>query len=97
MSNEIIRWKPFLARYISYCGEKEVTVTFRCPHCGSRSCDRRTKDTYNRPDDRHYFQGTFRCSECRAEYDKNGDSFNYYSECFVQNRGEIVIQQTLFR
>ena len=59
MRNEIVRWKPFLARYISYDGSKEAIVTFRCPHCGSRNCDRRTKDTHNRPDDRHFFSGIF--------------------------------------
>lgn len=93
---EIIRWKPFLAKYISYDGEHEVTVTFRCPHCGGRNCDRRTKETYNRADDRTFWQGAFRCSDCKAERDKDGETFYYASKCFVMAKGEIVIQQTLF-
>lgn len=94
--DEIIRWKPFLATYISYCGRYHVTVSFRCPHCGGRNCDRRTKHTFNRVSDRHFFQGGFRCSDCGAEHDKNGESFYYASECFPHIREEIVEQLSLF-
>lgn len=94
--DEILRWKPFLATYTSYDGRWRVTQTFRCPHCGGRNCDRKTRKTHNRTDDRHFFQGSFRCSDCGAEQDKNGEGFYYASDCFVGTRDEIVEQLSLF-
>ena len=94
--NEIIRWKPFLATYISYDGRRNVTVRFRCPRCGGSGCDRKTKLSNNRVDDRHFWQGGFRCSNCCEERDKDGRSFYYASECFVTEKEEIVEQMSLF-
>lgn len=92
--NEIIRWKPFLAISESYCGKKTVVHTFRCPHCGGKNCDRKLPG--HRKDDRHFYQGNFRCSDCGARCDKNGDAFNYYSDCFIRTEERKVIQQSLF-
>lgn len=94
--NEIIRWKPFLATYTSYDGRWKVNVRFRCPRCGGSGCDRKTKLSYNRVDDRHFWQGGFRCSNCGEESDKDGGPFYYASECFVTEKEEIVVQLTLF-
>ena len=94
--DEIIRWRPFLAKYVSYDGKSHMTVTFRCPWCGGRNCNRKTKLTKNRIDDRHFWQGHFRCSDCGAELDKNEETFYYASDCFVSVREEIVIQGILF-
>ena len=94
--DEIIRWKPFRAIYTSYDGRFKVTVKFKCPYCGSGNCDRRTKRTKSRVDDRHFWQGHFRCSDCGAELDKNGEPFYYASACFINVREEIVQQLSLF-
>lgn len=95
MSNgEIIRWKPFLAINESWDGRCNVIHTFRCPHCGGSNCDRKLKG--HRIDDRHFYQGNFRCSDCGATADKNGDAFNYYSDCFIRTEEEIIVQQSLF-
>ena len=92
--NEIIRWKPFLAKYTSYDGIRKV-VTFTCPWCGGKNCDRKTRATKNRIDDRTFWQGGFRCSDCGAELDRNGETFYYASDCFVKAMEEVVIQLTI--
>lgn len=93
--NEIISWKPFKAAYIGYDGVPKY-VRFKCPHCGSGACDRRTKRVKNRIDDRHFWQGEFRCSKCGAESDATGEPFYYASDCFIKTRNEIVEQLSLF-
>lgn len=92
--DDIIRWKPFLAISESWDGRSNVIHTFSCPHCGGANCDRKVKG--QRIDDRHFYQGRYRCSDCGAEYGKDGMEFNYYSDCFIRAEEEIVVQQSLF-
>ena len=85
IEGDIQRWSPFMARYKSY-GGREVTQTFCCPKCGSRSC-RRQNPLFADP---HFLQGNFVCSRCGA------GPFNYYSDAFERHEEESFVQLTLF-
>ena len=93
--DEIIRWKPFLASYESYNGY-HVTVRFKCPHCGGQNCDRKVKHCKQKVNDRHFWQCHYRCSDCGAEHDKDGEVFYYASDCFIHVKDEVIVQQSLF-
>lgn len=72
-----------------------MAVKFKCPYCGSENCDRKVNG--QRVDDRHFWQGNYRCSDCGAEKDKDGP-FYYASDCFVvvRKESEVITQLTLF-
>lgn len=88
MMNEIRSFRPFLAVYESYLGDKMVSVRFTCPCCGSHNVKPRK--------DLHFFQGHFSCGECGFSKADDGYPFNYYSSCFQKIYEPILIQLSLW-
>lgn len=76
---DIISYDPFMCLFTDYEGYS-VTVTFKCPFCGSVSCRRSLYNFSN-----NFFVGHFRCSVCSAG-SFNGEPFNYYSPVFICHR-----------
>lgn len=82
---EIKKWNPFFASFVDYQSIHQEII-FKCPGCGSDSCERETKT--QKPDP-YFFQGNFKCSNCGKK------RFNYYSDCFIKTPKQEV-QLTLF-
>jgi len=72
----IMRWRPFLHRYMGIDGKRQE-VTFTCPTCGGHNCEK--LDTI---DIDVFWSGHYRCTDC-GETKEHGNALCYYSDSFI--------------
>lgn len=92
INEKIQSWVPFCYRFTDGPPYIEHIITFKCPHCGSRNCQKKPGSV----DFDNFWSGHFVCSDCGATHGTDGKVFNYYHSCFSHGIIRKPKQLTLF-